>query len=103
MYRMHLYYKNTTSTKNMSSVWSGYGYETSEGKTRRSNGEKMIRKILTFPIKVIRGILMGIGVLVFITVGICDYFIEKKGSVSPIRYSSGGKVVDINEYKEKAE
>ena len=38
----------------------------------------MIRNILIFPIKVVRGILMGIGVLVFISVGICDYFIQKK-------------------------
>ena len=59
----------------------------------------MIRKILIFPIKVIRGFLMFIGVLVFITVGICDYFIEKKGSIDPIRYSRGGKVVDLDGFR----
>ena len=59
----------------------------------------MIRKILIFPIKVIRGILMGIGVLVFISVGACDLFIEKKGSISPIRYSRDGKVVDIDDFR----
>ena len=63
----------------------------------------MIRKILLMPFRILRVIFMGIGVLVFIAVGILDYFIQKKGSVSPIRYSSGGKVVDINEYKEKTE
>ncbi len=80
-------------------MWSEHGYETNENKTRRPNGEEMIRKILIFPIKIIRGILMGIGVLVFISVGICDFFIEKKGSISPIRYSSGGKVVDIDDFR----
>ncbi len=59
----------------------------------------MIRKILIFPIKVIRGILMFIGVLVFIFVGICDFFIGEKESISPIRYSRNGKVVDINDFR----
>ena len=59
----------------------------------------MIRKILIFPIKVIRGILMFIGVLVFITVGICDFFIEKKESISPIRYSRNGKVVELDDFR----
>ena len=41
MHRMSLYRKDFTSTKDMSSVWSGYGYQTYTGKTRRPNGEKM--------------------------------------------------------------
>jgi len=63
----------------------------------------MIRRILLMPLRILRVIFMVMGVLVFIFIGILDYFIQKKGSVSPIRYSSGGKVVDINEYKEKTE
>jgi hypothetical protein len=59
----------------------------------------MIRKILLMPFRILRVILMGIGVLVFIFVGILDYLIQKKGSVSPIRYSSGGKVVDIDDFR----
>ena len=59
----------------------------------------MIRKILVFPLRVIKFILMGIGVLVFIAVGILEYFIQKKGSIDPIRYSKGGKVVDIDDFR----
>lgn len=72
----------------------------------------MIRKILLFPLRVVRVILLGVGVIVFIVIGVLDYFIDVKGqlnlvkysaSIDPIRYSKGGKVVDLDEYKEKAE
>ena len=63
----------------------------------------MIRKILVFPLRVVRFFLMAIGVVVFITVGICDYFIQNRGSVDPVIYSQDGKVVDFNEYKDKTE
>ena len=63
----------------------------------------MIRKILVFPLRVVRFFLMAIGVIVFITVGICDYFIQNRGSVDPVIYSQDGKVVNINDYKEETE
>ncbi len=59
----------------------------------------MIRKIIIFPLRVLRAILMGIGILLFITMGILDYFIQNKGSVSPIFYSQGGKVVDLDGFR----
>ena len=59
----------------------------------------MIRKILLFPIRVIRAFLMGIGVIVFITVGICDFFLEKRERIDPIKYSSDGKVVDLDDFR----
>ncbi len=59
----------------------------------------MIRKILVFPLRVVRFFLMAIGVVVFITVGICDYFIQNRGSVSPVIYSKDGKVVDLNDFR----
>ena len=63
----------------------------------------MIRKILVFPLRILRFFLMAIGVIVFITVGICDYIIQKRGSVNPVIYSQDGKVVDFSEYKDKTE
>ena len=42
---------------------------------------------------------MAIGVVVFITVGICDYFIQNRGSVDPVIYSKDGKVVDLNDFR----
>ena len=59
----------------------------------------MIRKILVFPLRILKAIFMAIGVIVFIVVGTLDFFIQKKGSVSPIRYSSGGKVVDLDGFR----
>ncbi len=59
----------------------------------------MIRKILVFPLRVVRFFLMAIGVIVFITVGICDYFIQNRGSVNPVIYSKDGKVVDLNDFR----
>ena len=41
----------------MSSVWSGYGYETSTGKDRRPNGEEM--NVLTFNAALLMGVFIG--------------------------------------------
>jgi len=62
----------------------------------------MIRRILIFPLKVLRFILLIIGVTIFIGIGILEYFIQNRGSIDPVLYSSDGKVVDINEFKGKA-
>ncbi len=59
----------------------------------------MIRKILIFPLRVIRFMLLMFGVLLFIAMGILDYIIQNKGSISPIFYSQGGKVVDLDGFR----
>ncbi len=42
---------------------------------------------------------MCIGVVLFIVMGILDYFIQNRGSESPIFYSSDGKVVDLDGFR----
>ncbi len=64
----------------------------------------MIRKILVFPLRVLRIILIIGGAFIFVAVGLLDLIIrdnlmQNKESIGPIRYSRKGKVLDINDFR----
>jgi hypothetical protein len=59
----------------------------------------MIRKILIFPLRVLRFFLLMFGIVYFIIMGLLDYIIQNKGSPNPIKYSRNGKVVDLDDFR----